>query len=341
MTQTVCDRCLIEIENIGAKIALIPLAEPRTIARGTETAAKTVQVRVSGAGKVGLGEACAMSRYGETQESVLAQIEAVAPKLVGRFAREDLANVLPAGAARNALDCAFWDLEAKQSGVAAEVRAMVAPMAPIVTAYTITIKSPEEMAEVARREGHRPLLKIKLGHFEDDRARMEHVRRAAPDTRLIVDANEGWTFDQLKEMVPVLKAAGVELIEQPLHATRDDPLCGYECGIPLCADEACHTRASLPDVEGKYGYINIKLDKTGGVTEALALAREARKRGFGVMIGCTNGTTLAMAPGLIVAQLCSICDLDAAMFLREVESGETVYMGSELDWSSARRWGLP
>ncbi|HUD52060.1 dipeptide epimerase, partial [Parvibaculum sp.] len=278
---------------------------------------------------------------GETQESVLAQIEAVAPKLAGRFAREELEKVLPAGAARNALDCALWDLEAKQSGVAAEVRAMVAPTAPIVTAYTITIKTPEEMAEVARKESHRQLLKIKLGHFEDDRARMEHVRRAAPDARLIVDANEGWTFDQLKEMVPILEGAGVELIEQPLHATRDDPLRGFECGIPLCADEACHTRASLPSVEGKYAYINIKLDKTGGVTEALALAREARKRGFGVMIGCTNGTTLAMAPGLIVAQLCSICDLDAAMFLREVESGETVYAGSELDWSSARRWGLP
>lgn len=329
----------VEISDVLVESCLLPLFEPRTIARGTDTHAKVVRVTLRGGGKVGHGEACAMERYGESQDSVISQVEAAVPRLNGRLKRHDLYDILPAGAARNAVDCAWWDLEARQTGTVAEARAGLDKVAPVLTAFTITIKSPSGMAEDAARERERPLIKVKLGHFEDDRARIEAVRRAAPGARLIVDANEGWSIEEFETMAPVLSAAGVELVEQPLHADRDEALRGRKFGIPLCADESCHTVASLERLAGCYDYINIKLDKTGGLTEALALAAAARERGMGLMVGCTNGSTLAMAPGFILGQFCDFCDLDAALFLKERENGEVEYDGSLLDWSAGRRWG--
>lgn len=330
----------VDISDVDVESCLLPLFEPRTIARGTDTHAKVVRVTLRGGGKIGHGEACAMERYGESQDSVISQVKTAAPRLAGRLKRHDLYDIFPAGAARNAVDCAWWDLEAKQTGMVAEMRAGLDGTLPVLSAFTITIKPPREMAEDAAREKERPLIKVKLGHFEDDRARIEAVRRAAPDARLIVDANEGWSIEELEAIAPVLVAAGVELVEQPLHADRDEVLKGRKFGIPLCADESCHTVDSLERLVGCYDYINIKLDKTGGLTEALALAAAARERALGLMVGCTNGSTLAMAPGFILGQLCDFCDLDAALFLRDREQGEAAYDGSLLGWSATRRWGL-
>lgn len=331
----------VTIDQISAKLAYFALEEARAIAREVKSDAEVVQVRLHGGGHVGRGESCPMERYGESVDSVLAQIEGAQPALLRGVTREALGQLMPAGAARNAVDAALWDLEAKQAGVSAEAMAGMAALQPVTTAYTIPIKPPAEAAKVAERERARPLIKVKLGHFDEDRARLEAIRKAAPDATLIVDANEGWNLEQLRVMAPIARDLGVELIEQPIHATRDAVLDGVDWGVPLCADESCHTRDSLDAVAGRYQYVNIKLDKTGGPTEALALAAAAKARGLGLMIGSTSGTTLGLAPAFLVAQLCSFCDLDAPLFLAIKEADELAYDGSRLTWSASRRWGLP
>jgi L-alanine-DL-glutamate epimerase-like enolase superfamily enzyme len=329
------------IESISTQLVSVPYEVVRVIARGTETHARMVEVNLVAAGVTGRGEAHATPRFGETDAAIVEAIERVSPELKRGCSRADLQVLLGPGPARNAIDCALWDLESKLFGRYAESIAGLEPLYPVVTAYTISLQSPQAMAQVAAAQCERPLLKVKLGRFDEDRARLEAVRRAAPKAELIADANEGWTFAQLQQIAPVARDLGVALIEQPLHADHDDALCGYRSPVPLCADESCHSREALSRAVDGYAFVNIKLDKTGGLTEALALSEAARALGLGVMVGCTSGRTLAMAPGYLVAQTCRYVDLDSPMYLPPEQNPEVGYDGSRIDWSTTRRWGVP
>ena len=288
------------------------LAEVFTIARGSRTHADVLRVAVTREGITGQGECVPYARYGETMASVRAQVEGLAEGV----SRAALQGALPAGAARNAVDSALWDLEAKRAGCRVWDLIGAAAPAPVVTAFTLSLDSAEKMEAAARRHAHRPLLKIKLG-TPDDMPRLEAVRRGAPDTRIIIDANEGWSADVYAELAPHLLRLGVAMVEQPLPAGADDMLAEIARPLPVCADESCHDRASLPGLRGKYDMVNIKLDKTGGLTEALALRDAARAEGYGVMVGCMVGTSLAMAPAVLVAQGADIVDLDGPLLLAE------------------------
>lgn len=288
------------------------LAQVFTISRGSRTEAKVLTVTIEDGGAVGRGECVPYARYGETLESVTAEIESLDLPIT----RAALQDALPAGAARNAVDCALWDLEAKKAGVPVWQLAGLEAPKPEITAYTLSLESPEKMEAAAAKNAHRPLLKIKLGGAGDI-ARIEAVRRGAPDARIIVDANEGWTVESYADMAPVLLKLGVQMVEQPLPAGEDDALLGLARPLPVCADESCHDRASLPSLKGKYDIVNIKLDKTGGLTEALALRDAAVAAGYGVMVGCMVGSSLAMAPALLVAQGAGVTDLDGPLLLAE------------------------
>ena len=288
------------------------LAQVFTISRGSRTEAKVLTVRISDGGAVGMGECVPYARYGETLESVTAQIEG----LSGHVTRADLYDLLPAGAARNAVDCALWDLEAKQSGKAVWELAGLNPLGPEITAYTLSLDTPEKMRAQAAEHAFRPLLKIKLG-TPDDMPRLEAVRAGAPDSTIIVDANEGWSAEVYADLAPHLVRLGVALVEQPLPAGDDEALIGMARPVPVCADESCHDRASLPSLKGKYDVVNIKLDKTGGLTEALALREAALSEGYDVMVGCMVGSSLAMAPAVLVAQGMPFVDLDGPLLLAE------------------------
>jgi L-alanine-DL-glutamate epimerase-like enolase superfamily enzyme len=288
------------------------LAEVFTISRGSRTEAKVLTVRVERDGVSGWGECVPYARYGESLESVAAQIEGL-PEGIGRAA---LQEALPPGAARNAVDCALWDWEAKRAGRRVwELAGLPAP-GPVITAFTLSLDTPERMEAAAARHAHRPLLKIKLG-TPDDMPRLEAVRRGAREARIIVDANEGWTAEVYADLAPHLLRLGVALVEQPLPAADDAALLGLARPVPICADESCHDRASLSHLAGKYDMVNIKLDKTGGLTEALALRDAARAAGFRLMVGCMVGTSLAMAPAVLVAQGAEIADLDGPLLLAE------------------------
>ena len=287
-----------------------PLAEVFTISRGSKTEAAVLTVAVEAVGVTGRGECVPYARYGETLESVAAEIAA----LPASFTRAELQGLLPAGAARNAVDCALWDLEAKQAGRRAWELAGLARPGPEITAYTLSLGSPEAMRAKAAEHAHRPLLKIKLG-TPDDMARLEAVRAGAPKSKIIVDANEGWSPQVYADLAPHLVRLGVALVEQPLPAGDDDALIGMARPVPVCADESCHDRASLAKLTGKYDAINIKLDKTGGLTEALALKRDAEAAGFEIMVGCMVGSSLAMAPAVLVAQGALVTDLDGPLLL--------------------------
>ena len=310
------------------------LREVFTISRGSRTAAEVLTVRVADAGAAGRGECVPYARYGETLDSVAAQIAA----LPERLDRAALAEALPAGAARNAVDCALWDLEAKRAGRRVwEIAGLAAP-GPLVTAYTLSLDTPEAMRAKAAANAHRPLLKIKLGTPED-MPRLEAVRAGAPDARLIVDANEGWTAEVYADLAPHLLRLGVEMVEQPLPAGADDALGDMARPLPVCADEACHDRASLPALAGKYDMVNIKLDKTGGLTEALALRDAARAAGYRVMVGCMVGSSLAMAPAVIAAQGAEVVDLDGPLLLAEDRDPPLVYDAEGVHPPEAALWG--
>lgn len=286
------------------------LAQVFTISRGSRTEAQVLTVTLRDDGAAGLGECVPYARYGETLESVTAQIAG----FQGVWA--DLPEALPAGAARNALDCAFWDHAAKRAGKRVwDLLNLPAPK-PEITAYTLSLASPADMQVQAARHAHRPLLKIKLG-TPDDMPRLEAVRRGAPDAKIIVDANEGWTADVYADLAPHLIRLGVQMVEQPLPAGADDMLGEIARPLPVCADESCHDRASLPALHGKYDMVNIKLDKTGGLTEALALKEAALAQGYRVMVGCMVGSSLAMAPATILAQGVAFTDLDGPLLLAE------------------------
>jgi len=300
---------------MGMRITVQPetfqLAQVFTISRGSRSQAEVLTVRIEKDGLIGWGECVPYARYGETLASVTDQIEAL-----GDISHGELAEALPAGAARNALDCAFWDLQAKTSGVPVAQRIGLQKLQPQITAYTLSLDSPEAMERQAKLNAHRPLLKIKLG-TPDDMPRLEAVRRGAPKARIIVDANEGWSAEVYSDLAPHLLRLGVELVEQPLPASEDDALLGLARPLPICADESCHDRSSLPHMHGKYDYANIKLDKTGGLTEALALRDAALEAGFGLMVGCMVGSSLAMAPAVLLAQAAQFTDLDGPLLLAE------------------------
>ena len=268
------------------------------------------------------------------QASVSAQIES----LPEAFDRQDLYELLPAGAARNAVDCALWDLEAKQSNFRVWQLAGLPAPGPEITAYTLSLDSPEKMRAQAAEHAHRPLLKIKLG-TPDDMPRLEAVRTGAPHSDIIVDANEGWSAEVYVDLAPHLLRLGVKLVEQPLPAADDSALLGLDRPVPVCADESAHDRASLAHLAGKYDVVNIKLDKTGGLTEALALKREALAQGFEVMVGCMVGSSLAMAPATLVAQGALITDLDGPLLLAEDRAHPLHFDAAGVHPPSAALWG--
>lgn len=288
------------------------LAQVFTIARGSRTQAKVLTVHLDDGQHKGWGECVPYARYGESLESVADQIAG----LPSDVTRDALYDLLPAGAARNAVDCALWDLEAKQQGKRVWQLADLPLPAPVITAYTLSLDTPEAMRAQAVAHAFRPLLKIKLG-TPDDMPRLEAVRAGAPKSKIIVDANEGWSAEVYADLAPHLLRLGVQLVEQPLPADQDHALLGMQRPVPVCADESCHDRASLADLKGKYDMINIKLDKTGGLTEALALREEGLAMGYEVMVGCMVGSSLAMAPATLVAQGVSIVDLDGPLLLAE------------------------
>lgn len=310
------------------------LAEVFTISRGSRTEAQVLTVRVARDGVVGQGECVPYARYGETLDSVTRQILSLSSGIT----RTALQGALPAGAARNAVDCALWDLEAKQAGVRVwDVLGLPAPK-PEITAYTLSLAEPDAMEASARKHSFRPLLKIKLG-TPDDMARLEAVRRGAPDTPIIIDANEGWSAEVYSDLAPHLVRLGVKLVEQPLPAGEDDMLAEIERPLPVCADEACHDRASLPSLKGKYDVINIKLDKTGGLTEALALKDAGLAQGYGVMVGCMVGSSLAMAPATILAQGVAFTDLDGPLLLAEDRREPLIFDEAGVHAPTPQLWG--
>lgn len=304
-----------------------PVAGTFAIARGSRTEAVVVVVSLTQDGMTGRGESVPYARYGESVDNVLGLIESVRGAVEAGASRARLAQLLPAGAARNGLDCALWDLEARCSGVPLHVLAGTSAPGPMITAYTLSLGSPQAMGEAARAAAHRPLLKVKLGGAGDVE-RIAAVRAGAPDARLIVDANEAWNVDELLPHLRACEAAGVELIEQPLPEGRDGALADVATRILLCADESIHDAASLEGLPSWYGAINIKLDKTGGLTDALALRKAAQARGLEVMIGCMLSTSLSMMPALILAQEARYVDLDAPLLLARDREQGLRYQGS-------------
>ncbi len=310
------------------------LAQIFTLSRGSKTEARVLTARITRKGHTGWGECVPYARYGETVENVAAQIQT----LPNDITRTALQSTLPAGAARNAVDCALWDLAAKTQGRRVWQYAGIPEPRPAQTAYTLSLDTPENMERAAATNAHRPILKIKLG-TDTDMPRLEAVRRGAPNARIIVDANEGWTADIYTALAPHLLRLGVALVEQPLPAGQDDMLAEIARPLPVCADESCFDRASLPALRGKYDIINVKLDKTGGLTEAIALCADARTQGFGIMIGCMVGSSLAMAPAMLLTNTADYIDLDGPLLLAEDRDVTMHYDGQGIHPPTSALWG--
>ena len=315
-----------------------PIAGSFTISRGSKTEAHVVTATLEDGGFTGHGECVPYPRYEETVPQVMAALEAVRGRIEAGFTRADIASVLEPHAARNALDCALWDLAAKQGGKPVWQLAGLPEPKPVTTAYTLSLDTPEAMGEAAARAAARPLLKLKLGR-EGDVERLRLVRRNAPESRLIVDANEGWTPDNLAAMLAACADVGVELVEQPLPAGEDEALRGIARAVTVCADESAHGLDTLDQLVGKYDAINIKLDKTGGLTPAIALARAARERDLGIMVGCMLATSLAMAPAFLLAPLAEVIDLDGPLLLKEDRVPAIRFEGSLMQPPPPGLWG--
>lgn len=313
---------------------IFPLAQIFTIARGSRTEAEVVRVEVEHDGGIGQAECVPYARYHETVQSVMHQIQGLRTPL----ARDELQSLLPAGAARNGVDCALWDLEAKLAGVPVWQLAGLVKPGPERTAYTLSLDTPEKMRLQAVANRHRALLKVKLGR-KGDIDRLQAVREGAPEARIIVDANEGWTVPVYQELVPELARLNVTLLEQPFPAGDDGALEHLERPVPVCADESCHDRASLPDLKAKYDMLNIKLDKTGGLTEALALKAAAKEQGYRIMVGCMVGSSLAMAPAVLIAQGAQVTDLDGPLLLAEDRAAGLAYDLDGVHPPLAALWG--
>jgi L-alanine-DL-glutamate epimerase-like enolase superfamily enzyme len=316
------------------------LARPFATAEGVRTTVDIVVAEISDGDSRGRGEAVPLGRYGETIDSVVAAMDAMKGAVTSGLNRETLQHALPPGAARNALDCAFWDIDAKRAFCSVTELAGLNAVAPVVTAFTLAFDTPEKMAEQAAKNRARPTLKLKLDG-DGDVERVRAVRNAAPASYLMVDANESWNERQLGELMPALLDLRVNLIEQPLPADADDALTRLQSPIPLCADESCRTRADLDRLAGKYEVVNIKLDKAGGLTEALALAAEAKRRGFRIMAGGMIGTSLGIAPALLIAQKAEIVDLDGPLFLASDRVPGLRYEGSTIHPPDQSFWGQP
>jgi L-alanine-DL-glutamate epimerase-like enolase superfamily enzyme len=323
---------------LSARIERWPIAGTFTISRGAKTEAVTVMAEVSHGGHTGRGECVPYPRYNETPEATLAALQAMREPLAKGLDRTALQAAMPAGAARNALDCALLDLEAKSAKQRVWTLLGRPAPRPCTTAFTISLGTPKVMATATAKAAHRPLLKIKLGG-EGDRARISAVRKAAPESELIVDANEAWTSGNLERNLDACAELGVTLVEQPLPAAQDDALARIKRPVAVCADESAHDRASLHGLRERYDAVNIKLDKTGGLTEALAMADAAHALGFEIMIGCMVATSLAMAPAMLLTQQARFIDLDGPLLLAHDRDGGLRYEGSLVYPPEATLWG--
>ena len=307
-------------------------------AHGVETTVEIVVAEVSDVESRGRGEGVPLRRYGESADSVIAELEAMKGAVASGLDRDTLQGALPPGAARNALDCAFWDMDAKRAYRSVADLAGLGAVGPVVTAFTLDCDTPDKMAEQAAAHRSRPLLRLEcLGDGDVERVRA--VRQAAPVARIIVDAQESWSEAQLREFMPALSDCRVELIEQPLPANADGALASLVRSIAICADESCRTVADLDRLDGKYAAVNIKLDKAGGLTEALALAAEAKRRGLRIMVGGGIGTSLGIAPALLVAQQAHIVDLDGPLHLAVDRGARLRYDGSTIHPADPKLWG--
>ncbi|TAU68606.1 dipeptide epimerase [Rhizobium ruizarguesonis] len=315
-----------------------PIAGTFTISRGAKTEAEVITCTLVEEGGHGLGECVPYRRYGETMQSVFAQIEAARPLIEAGISRHDLLSAMPPGAARNAVDCALWNLEAKQTGDSVATRLGLAALKPLTTAYTISLGEPEVMAAQAREHAGRALLKVKVG-TGDDESRIRAVRAAAPDAAIILDANEGWPEAVLERHLNIAAEAGVALVEQPLPSDRDGLLAEIRRPLLVCADESVHQTGDLASLADRYDAINIKLDKTGGLTEALSMKAEAERLGFSIMIGCMVGTSLAMAPAVLLAQNADFVDLDGPMLLARDREPGLRYAASLVFPPESTLWG--
>jgi L-alanine-DL-glutamate epimerase-like enolase superfamily enzyme len=324
--------------TVSARHESWPLAQVFRISRGSKTAADVLVVEILQDGVRGWAEAVPYPRYNQTIESSLADVEAVQQAIEDGASRYELLGMMKPSAARNALDCALWDLEAKMTGTPVWHLAGLDEPCELVTAYTLSLDTAEAMGAAAAANAHRPLLKIKLDG-EDVLDRLHAVRRGAPDARLVVDANEAWTVDLLEHIGSDLQALGVEMIEQPLPADADAGLAGHDCPVTLCADESCHGSDTVASLADRYGMVNIKLDKTGGLTEALALRRAALEAGLEVMVGCMVGTSLAMAPAMLVAQNATVIDLDGPLLMKEDRKPGIAFEGNTMHPCPPELWG--
>lgn len=315
-----------------------PIAGTFTISRGSKTEAEVITCTISESGFVGRGECVPYKRYGETLESVRAAIEHAHRAVEDGASRPDLLSLMAAGAARNAVDCALWDLEAKTSGISVASRLGLASPRALETAYTLSLGEADAMAAQARANAARPLLKVKIGG-DNDIARIRAVTEAAPNSRIILDANEGWTDANIGENLAAAAELGIALIEQPLPAGADEILGRIPHPVPICADESVHIAADLDKLRGLYDAVNIKLDKSGGLTAALELRDQAHALGFQVMVGCMVGTSLAMAPAVLLAQGADFVDLDGPLLLARDRSPGLIYEGSMVSPPLPEFWG--
>ena len=324
--------------HLETTILTYPISGVFTISRGSRTEAQVIVCTIAERGVSGRGECVPYRRYGETLASVEEEILAQRDFIADGGSRHELVRRMKPGAARNAIDCAFWDLESKLADVPVSRALGVDPPRPLTTAYTISLGEPDIMAEHAARHSARALLKVKLG-TDDDESRIRAVRKAAPDCRLILDANEGWTAENIERHLDVAADCGVELIEQPLPAGNDAILGRIRHRVLLCADESAHETRDLEHLRGKYDAVNIKLDKSGGLTEAIAMKREAERLGFSVMVGCMVGSSLAMAPAVLLAQDAAFVDLDGPLLLASDCDPPLRYEGSLVYPPDRALWG--
>ncbi|MER8546831.1 N-acetyl-D-Glu racemase DgcA [Mesorhizobium sp. M0684] len=323
---------------ISVEAERFPIAGTFTISRGSKAEAEVISCAITENGRTGRGECVPYKRYGETMEGVRDAIEAMRSEIARGISRIALLDAMPAGAARNAIDCALWDLEAKISGTPVAHTIRTVPLRPLETAYTLSLAEPEAMAAQARANAQRPLLKVKIGR-DNDIARIRAVTAAAPDSRIILDANEGWNDDNIVANLAFAAEHGIALIEQPLPAGHDSILRHIAHPVPICADESVHEAKDLEALVGLYDAVNIKLDKSGGLTAALVLRDRARELGLGVMVGCMVGTSLAMAPAVLLAQDADFVDLDGPLLLARDRVPGLVYQGSLVSPPERALWG--